>query len=569
MAQPEQFAGGGPHGPPAARQADPLHEPRPAASRWLDRRLRPLDALFNRVYGSPLNPLYKSGALAVTFLLLTLLTGVYLFILYKVADPYGSVARLDATRLGSLMRSVHRYSADLAIVAVALHALKMLASGRTWGPRALAWVTGVFLIGVLLLCGWTGLVMAWDVQGQLVAIEGARLLDLLPLFSESISRSFTHPGSVDRAFFFMNLFLHVALPLGLAGLFWLHSSRVARPPVFPPRRIHYYAIGAVVALSLALPVPLPPRADMLAVPVGVPLDVFYAFWLPLARSVPAAAHLLFWLALAAAALSLPWWWRPARRDYPRSAVDESHCAGCTQCYMDCPYEAINMVARSTPSELSVFVARVDPALCVGCGICAGSCAPMGVGPAGRTGRDQLAAAADFLRRQRPTVDDVVLIACGYGPGARHELADSVGAVAFPGGCVGSVHTSVIELVLRWGVAGVYLLSCPDRDCLFREGPKWLRERVYNDREAELKARVDRRRVRIGSFAASETTTIQRAIAAFRASLEGLEPVVPERDAAIEAECKSPDAYAAIEEARLAGTTRATADAGRLRGRDLA
>ena len=71
----------------------------------LDRCFRPVDALFNKVYGSELNPLYKSGALAVTFLLLTLITGVYLFILYQIADPYGSVARLDATWHGSLMRS--------------------------------------------------------------------------------------------------------------------------------------------------------------------------------------------------------------------------------------------------------------------------------------------------------------------------------------------------------------------------------------------------------------------------------------------------------------------------------
>jgi ferredoxin len=517
-------------------------EPRPKASLWLERVVRPVDGLFNRVYGSSLNPLYKSGALAVTFLLLTLLTGIYLFILYKVADPYGSVAALDATWLGSLMRSVHRYSADLAVVAVALHALKMLLSGRTWGPRALAWVTGIALLGVLLLCGWTGLVMAWDVQGQLVAVEGARLLDLLPIFSEPITRSFTHPGSVGRGFFFMNLFLHVALPLGLAGLFWLHSSRVARPPVLPPRAINRYAIGAVLVLSLLVPVPLPPRADLLAVPVDVPLDVFYAFWLPVARQLPAAGHLIFWVALAAVSLSLPWWWRPRRRDFERSTVDESHCAGCTQCYLDCPYEAILMVTRDVPSELSVYVARVDPALCVACGICSGSCAPMGVGPAGRTGRDQLAIAEAFLAAHEPDESVVLVLGCGYGPGAAATPLDGPSVLSYAGGCAGSTHTSVVELFLRWGVAGVYLLTCPERDCTFREGPHWLHERIYNDREAELKNRVDKRRVRIGRFAASEAAAARRAIADFRDEMLALGDIVPERDARIEAECKTTDAY---------------------------
>lgn len=517
-------------------------EPRSAAALRLERVLRPIDGLFNRVYTSTWNPLYKSGALAVTFLLLVLLTGIYLFLLYKVADPYGSVAALDATWLGSLMRSVHRYSADLAIVAVALHAFKMLSTGRTWGPRALAWVTGIILLGILLLCGWTGLVMAWDVQGQLVAIEGARLLDLLPVFSEPISRSFTHPDSVGRAFFFMNLFAHVALPLGLAALYWLHSSRVARAPIFPPKPIHLYAIGAVVVLSLLIPVPLPPEADLLAIPADVPLDVFYAFWLPFARNLPASGHLLFWVVVAGVSFSVPWWWRPRNRDYARSVVDESHCAGCTQCYLDCPYEAINMVERSVPSDLSLFVARIDPALCVGCGICSGSCAPMGVGPVGRSGRDQLRAAEAFLRDRRPSVDDLVLIGCGYGVGSEAGLAGD-GVIAYRSGCAGSVHTSVVELMLRWGVAGVYLLTCPERDCTFREGPKWLHERIHNDREAELKQRVDKRRVRIGSFAASEPAAAERAIAEFRAELKALEPVVPERDPSILAECKTPDAYA--------------------------
>lgn len=505
--------------------------------------LRPLDGLFNRVYTSDWNPLYKSGALAVTFMLLTVLTGIYIFILYKVADPYGSVAALDATWLGSLMRSVHRYSADLAIVAVALHALKMLATGRTWGPRALAWVSGLVLLGVLLLCGWTGLVMAWDVQGQLVAIEGARLLDLLPVFSEPISRSFTHAESVGRAFFFMNLFLHVALPLGLAALFWLHSSRVARAPIFPPRPIHRYAIATVFLLSLLVPVPLPPKADLLSIPVDVPLDLFYAFWLPVARSVSAPLHLLFWVALAGITLSVPWWWRPEQRVFAKSTVDESHCAGCTQCYLDCPYEAISMVTRSEPSELSVYVARVDPALCVGCGICSGSCAPMGVGPVGRSGRDQLRAVESFLRTRQPSTDDLVLIGCGYGPGADSTLAAQEGVVAYSSGCTGSVHTSVIELMLRWGVAGVYLLTCPDRDCFFREGPKWLGERVFEDREAELKQRVDKRRVRIGSFATSEAPAAGRAIAEFRDEVRAFAPAIPERDAAIDAVCETPDAYA--------------------------
>ena len=455
------------------------------------------------------------------FLAVALVTGIYLFLLYQVSDPYGSVARLDATWFGSLMRSMHRYSADLAVVCVAVHVIKMLAAGRTWGPRALAWLSGLGLLAMLLLCGWTGLVMAWDVQGQLVALEGARLLDLVPLFSEPISRSFSEPGGVGGGFFFLNLFAHVALPLGFAAVLWLHASRVARATLFPPRVVTWYVVGLLVVLSLLLPVPLPPAADVLSVPHDLPLDVFYAFWLPVARALSPALHLAFWLVLGAVAISVPWWWRPRVRSATPSKVEEERCSGCSQCYFDCPFEAIRMVPRDTPSPLSEIVARVDPALCVSCGICAGSCAPMSVGPSPRSGRDQLGELATVLERQPPSPERVVVLACGYGPGLAPSPFAPDDVVTMVTACSGSVHSAVLERLLTSGYAGVLVLTCAERDCLFREGPKWLHERAFHDREAELKARVDKRRLRIAACAASEPARARRLLAAFRSDLATL------------------------------------------------
>ena len=58
-----------------------------------------------------------------------------------------------------------------------------------------------------------------------------------------------------------------------------------------------------------------------------------------------------------------------------------------------------MVARE--DDRPTLIARVDPARCVSCGICAGSCAPMGIGPPGRSGRDQLAATRALLELTAP------------------------------------------------------------------------------------------------------------------------------------------------------------------------
>ena len=91
----------------------------------------------------------------------------------------------------------------------------------------------------------------------------------------------------------------------------------------------------------------------------------------------------------------------------------------------------------------------------------------------------------------------------------------------PVDCAGSLHTSVVELLVRAGSGGVLVLACPPRDCWNREGPRWLHARMYLDREAELQARVDRHRVRVAHVDAHDVAGARAFIAAFAADLSRL------------------------------------------------
>ncbi len=498
------------------RVTDPLE-------RGARRLLAPADALMNRIYGWRLNPLYHSGALVVVLLVVILVTGIYLIFFYRIGAPYDSVARLtDQAWLGRWIRSLHRYASDAAVVAVGVHAFRMFAQRRSWGPRVLAWVSGLFLLFIVLVCGWTGYVMVWDVQGIVMAREGARLLDLLPIFAEPIGRTFVGERDIPSAFFFLNLFLHVALPVGLGVLLWIHVARVARPALLPPKRLTWGVVGLLLTLSVLWPVGMAPAADVLRLPEPAPYDVFYAFWLPFTARMSAGVAWAVGGAVGLTLLFLPAWSRPDARARPLpSVVDERLCTGCRQCYLDCPYEAIDMVPKPE-GDGTLMVARVDPGLCVSCGICAGSCAPMGVGPPGRTGRDQLAVVKGFVADRRPGAGDVVLIACTRGAGGVTAAATLAGAPVYPASCVGSMHTSVVEYLVRSGVGGVLLVACPARDCWNREGPRWLVERLYQDREAELQPRVDRRRVRVTYAGEGEPLAVLAALQAFRHDVAALD-----------------------------------------------
>lgn len=507
--------------------------------RWAWRALTPLDAALNRLYGWRLNPLYQSGALATVLLGVVLVTGVYLLFFYRIGAPYESVGAISAQWWGGAwIRGLHRYASDAALVAVAVHAFRMFAQGRSWGPRALAWVSGVVLVGLVLICGWTGYVMVWDAQGQAIALEGARLLDALPIFAEPVSSTFSGAAPIPGQFFFLNLFAHIAIPIGMAGALWLHVSRLARPTLVAPRRLWVGTTVGLLAATLVFPAPLAEPADPLRVPGAVPLDVVYNAWLPVTRMLPAGAALMLLVGGAAAVMLVPLLTR--RRGGaapPPSRVDERICTGCVQCSLDCPYEAITMLARE--GARSEFVARVNPARCVSCGICAGSCAPMGVGPANRTGRDQLARLRERVPRGSIGDLEIVVVACDRGVGERVAAATPDGVQMHRVGCTGNLHSSSIEWFINAGAAGVFVASCPPRDCWNREGPRWTEARLFARREAELQSRVDPRRVALVPLAVGEWGRIEDEIARFAARLKtlGSGSVGDEMDE--ERECEDP------------------------------
>ncbi len=497
--------------------------------------LERLDGWVDRLYGWKWNPLYQSGALAVAFLAVLLVTGLYLILFYRIGAPHESVARIDGQVLGGRwVRSLHRYAADATLVAVALHALRMFCQRRAWGPRALAWLSGVLLVFLILVCGWTGYVMVWDSHGQLLAMQGARLLDGLPIFSEPVSRTFSGDAPLPGAFFFMNLFLHIALPVGMVVFLWVHVARIARPTMLPPRPLLRTSVGLLVAAAVLAPASLGPAGDPLQLPADVSLDAFYTFWLPLLARSPAGVA---WAVAATGALALlaaPALTRPPKdRRPPPSTVSPRLCTACEQCYVDCPYDAIRMVDRS--DDRPGQVALVDPSACVSCGICAGSCAPMGVGPPGRTGRDQLARVREFAAAEPLGRRGVVLVACGRSAGAAPGATDSLSR--FSVSCVGNLHTSVVEYLVRSGARGVLVVACPPRDCSGREGPKWLGERLFRGREAELKERVDRRRVRVAHASRRDRWALARALEAFERDLDRLDDPAGERDVEVDVECE--------------------------------
>ncbi len=245
-----------------------------------------IDRLFVWIYGTKLNPLQRSGALTVGILISVIVSGTYLLFFYSVGDPHGSLIEIENQwYLGKWIRSFHRYASDLAVLVVIYHSLSMLVQRRSWGPRTLAWLSGTFLMCSLFISGWTGFVMVWDAHGQEMAQEGARLFQLVPFLREDLVASFSGENPIPGSFFFMNLFLHVAVPLGMVIGLWIHISKMGSVKIFPNSLVFKLLVGSLILASLLFPAPLLKEGDLGAIVGTIPFDIWFGFFLPISKTL--------------------------------------------------------------------------------------------------------------------------------------------------------------------------------------------------------------------------------------------------------------------------------------------
>lgn len=501
-----------------------------AAASGLARGLARLEAWLSTGFGHRWNPVHFLGALTVCFLWIALVTGIYLFIFYRTSlqGAYASVEALthDQWFAGGIMRSVHRYASDAAVVCLVAHLLREMIRGRFRGPRWFSWLTGAPLIWIIVIFGITGYWMVWDEMGQYAAQSSAALLDALPIFTEPMSRNFLTDSAIGSRLFTLIAFIHlVGLPIVIVLAIWFHLMRVRFPRINPPRRLVAGAVSMLLVLSIFVPVASHPPADMTQVPGPLALDWFYLALFPL---LDLGSGGVVWMLAAGGTLLLAAF--PLLPGGDRRTTAEVYlpdCSGCGYCADDCPYGAIDMVSRSDGLNFE-FEARVNPDLCVACGICAGSCpssSPFRQRHPLTTGIELPDWRIDDLRHrlsQPPPGDGAIaLIGCEHGVELQRLDDKQVRSVALP--CIGMLPASAIDYAMRRpGYLGVLLSGCADCDCYHRLGDRWMRERIDWKRPPALRQRVPRERVEICNLKMGQQAELQVAVAGFRARLGTLD-----------------------------------------------
>jgi ferredoxin/coenzyme F420-reducing hydrogenase delta subunit len=468
--------------------------------RWLFLRI---ESVFDLAFGQRLNPWTQLGTLGWFCFWTVCVSGIYVYVFFDtgVAQAHASLEQMSHQQpyLGGVMRSLHRYASDLLVVVVPLHLLREFAFDRMHGPCWFSWVTGVPLLWFLYACGISGYWLVWDRLAQFVAVATSEWLDTLGIFGEPIARNFLDNARLSGRFFTLMVYIHIAVPLVMLLAMWIHIQRLAQARVNPSRALAIGTMATLLVLALVEPAVSQAPADLNQVPGRLGLDWFYLALYPLLEP---ARNPWIWLALVLGSvlLTLLPWLPPRRRT--TAEVHLENCNGCSRCYADCPFGAITMEARS---DGLVFEqeARVDPALCVSCGICVGACptaTPFRRATALVAGielpqRSMAALREEVLaaRKRLHGAERILIFACAHTARLDSLVAPQVAVIELQ--CLGMLPPSFIDFALAGqGVDGVMLAGCAEHDCFHRLGDTWTRARVAMERDPHLRARVPRSRL---------------------------------------------------------------------------
>jgi quinol-cytochrome oxidoreductase complex cytochrome b subunit len=172
------------------------------------------------------------GGMAAVLVSLQLVTGILLKFVYVPVPTqvYESLLRLqEAFLFGQLVRNVHFWSANLLVVMVSLHGLRVFFSGAFHPPRRLNWVIGLGLFSFVLASNLTGYLLPWDQLAYWATTICVGVLEYIPLAGSRLQQVVLGGPQIGPATLRNFFALHTAVfPAAIVMLMAFHFWRVRK-----------------------------------------------------------------------------------------------------------------------------------------------------------------------------------------------------------------------------------------------------------------------------------------------------------------------------------------------------
>ncbi len=276
---------------------------------WLERETGLVSA-WSRFWLQPLPNgvgwAHTFGALTLLCLTVLFVTGAVLMFYYSPTpdQAYASVQYIDhRVPFGSLIRSLHYWSARLIVPLMVVHLLRVFLWGAYKKPRQMIWILGVLFLVLIIGFGLTGYALPWDQKAYWGTAVRLQIAESLPAIGRAVA-SFLRGGPELGSLTLMRFYvLHCFLfPVLIAILVIIHVRQVHHLGVAAPwvrvdeedrvpktQRLHPEHTARISLLALLLtmsllilstryPAPLEPRANP-SDTAYKPHPDFYVLWL--------------------------------------------------------------------------------------------------------------------------------------------------------------------------------------------------------------------------------------------------------------------------------------------------
>jgi quinol-cytochrome oxidoreductase complex cytochrome b subunit len=297
---------------------------------------------------------YYLGGMALFLFLVQTATGILLLLYYRpsAAEAFESVQYVMAeVPFGWLIRSIHSWGANLFVAVVFAHMISVLFLKAYRPPREMTWVTGAILCFLALGFGFSGYLLPWNTLAFFATKVGTDVPAQIPGIGHLLSRILRGGSDVSGATLSRFYGIHVAiLPAITTMLLGAHLLLVQRHGMSVPRSVEgksrrtipfvpdflmrdmvgwLAAVGLLAALAAFFPWELGVKADPFAsAPAGIRPEWYFLWMFQGLKYLPAKVAgipgetlgVLFFGALAAALVAVPWLDRRGRRGVAIGAV---------------------------------------------------------------------------------------------------------------------------------------------------------------------------------------------------------------------------------------------------------
>ncbi|WP_435128136.1 cytochrome b [Halobaculum sp. D14] len=183
-------------------------------------------------------PLYSLGFFSTLAYLVAAVSGTLLGFYYTPAVGAGGAGEaslaysqiafiMQDLQFGFMLRSIHRWSAQVMTAAVFLHMLRVYFTGAYKEPRELNWLLGIVLISLTMVFGYTGYLLPWDQLSYWAGQIGVEMALSIPLIGEWVAQLLFGGYSLSQATLMRMYILHVfLLPFVVTTLIAIHIGIV-------------------------------------------------------------------------------------------------------------------------------------------------------------------------------------------------------------------------------------------------------------------------------------------------------------------------------------------------------